>query len=85
MIVLSVSLVLKLGETEDEDICDKDDKDCLQDNCECIEREIRACPEGYELDGKLCKRGKDFTNPLLKCSKYMCNYTVEIDYLNKEE
>lgn len=64
---------------EDKEICSREDKDCLQDNCECVERELRACPEGFELDEKTCRRGSDFTNSLLKCSKYACNYTVEVN------
>ncbi len=62
----------------DQEVCSREDKDCLQDNCECVERELRACPEGFELNGTLCIKGEDFTNALLKCSKYSCNYTVEV-------
>ena len=52
--------------------------DWLVDNCECIERENLKCPDGFELEERVCrdKEKNTFTNVLLGCSKYDCNGKV---------
>jgi len=79
LLIIIVSSILQSNKIKSKIVCEEGDTDCLQDNCECVEKNLRFCPEGFELDGKLCRRGKDFTNSLLKCSKYSCNYTVEVN------
>jgi len=63
----------------EEKVCNEEDIDWILDNCECVERNIRTCREGFELDGKMCRRDNEVTNSLLECSKYECNSTINIE------
>tara|TARA_Y100000034_G_scaffold46233_1_gene56850 strand:+ start:3040 stop:3330 length:291 start_codon:yes stop_codon:yes gene_type:complete len=48
-------------------------EESLVENCECIEKERIKCFEGYELDGRFCRKEKKVTNVLRACSKYNCS------------
>lgn len=57
-------------------------KEQLEDMaCECLEREIKKCQQGWQLIGNFCYKGKDMTSILKKCSFYKCegNYYVEVE------
>ncbi len=59
-----------------------DEVDKLKLKCECIERAIFTCPEGFELDGELCVKKDEnrFTSRLKACSMYACenDYYIEV-------
>ena len=62
-----------------EEVCNEDNIDWIIDNCECVERNIRTCPEGFELEGVRCRKDNDITNSLLECSKYNCTSVIEVE------
>jgi len=48
--------------------------DWLNENCDCIERNNLRCPEGYYVDGNLCRsENNTVTYPILGCSAYDCD------------
>src|SRR3989344_6885258 len=56
-------------------------KNELEDlTCECAERGIKMCYEGWILVEGVCRQGSKLTNPLKACSFYKCegNYFVEV-------
>lgn len=55
------------------------------DNCDCMERERLKCPEGFTLEGRLCKAEGKYTNVLLACSKYDCSGEIHLFNLEEEK
>ena len=59
-------------------------REWLVDNCECVEKNITRCWEGFELseDEKRCRKEGKITNVLKSCSRYDCD--GEINEITKE-
>jgi len=54
-----------------------EEHDLLVENCECIERENLFCPDGFELEERICVGDGKFTNVQLGCSKYDCDGKIK--------
>ncbi len=66
-------LILKIKQKNEEN---KFNSGFFEDNnCSCLEREKLICKSGFELDSqrKICIRGNEITNVILRCSKYDCS------------
>ena len=88
MVFISGLAFKKLSIRENKNITNSEENFSFYEDevCRCIERKRLRCLEGFELDSenRLCRKGNDFTNVILGCSKYECSGTIyEFNFENK--